>query len=145
MFSIDFCAKICVYNSSFKLSIFKNFPFSRCSEQLIYYKFWLLRLGWSMKLCFWSEKILISIAISSKNVKPKELVRLNNLCSQNREPIYTYTTYTENLPKQRTFTENLYSSLERPHFTCTQCMINKKNLESYNFFAYSSFLCVTAP
>ena len=127
-YSIEFCAKICVYNSSFKLSIFKNFPFSRCSEQLIYYKFWLLRLGWSMKLCFWSKKILISIAISSKNVKPKELVRLNNLCSQNI-----------------TFTENLYSSLERPHFTCTQCMINKKNLESYNFFAYSSFLCVTAP
>ena len=128
MYSIDFCAKICVYNSSFKLSIFKNFPFPRCSEQLIYYKFWLLRLGWSMKLCFWSKKILISIAISSKSVKPKELVGLNIRCSQNI-----------------TFTENLYSSLERPHFTCTQCMINKKNLESYSFFAYSSFLCVTAP
>ena len=127
-YSIAFSVKICVYNSSFKLSIFKNFPFSRCSEQLIYYKFWLLRLGWSMKLCFWSKKILISIAISSKSVKPKELVRLNIRCSQNI-----------------TFTENLYSSLERPHFTCTQCMINKKNLESYNFFACSSFLCVTAP
>ena len=63
-----------------------------------------------------AKKILISIAISSKNVKPKELVRLNNLCSQNI-----------------TFTENLYSSLEMPHFTCTQCMINKKSLESYNF------------
>ena len=127
-YSIDFCAKFCANKSRVSWSIFSRLAFSSCSEQLIYYKFWLLRLGWSMKLCFWSKKILQSVAISSKNIKPKELVRLNNLCSQNI-----------------TFTENLNPSLKRPHFTCTQCMINNKNLESYNFFSYSSFLCVTAP
>ena len=127
-YSIYFCAKFCANKSRVSWSIFSRLTLSSSSEQLIYYKFWLLRLGWSMKLCFWSKKILISIAISSKNVKPKELVRLNNLCSQNI-----------------TFTENLYSSLERPHFTCTQCMINNKNLESYKFWLPHFFLCGTDP
>ena len=127
-YSIDFCAKFCANKSRVSWSIFSRLTLSSSSEQLIYYKFWLLRLGWSMKLCFWSKKILISIAISSKNVKPKELVRLNNLCSQNI-----------------TFTENLNPSLKRPYFTCTQCMINNKNLESYNFWLTYFFLRGTDP
>ena len=127
-YSIDFCAKFCANKSRVSWSIFSRLTLSSSSEQLIYYKFWLLRLGWSMKLCFWSEKILQSVAISSENVKPKELVRLNNLCSQNI-----------------IFTENQNSSLKRPQFTCTQCMINNKNLESYNFWLTHFFLRGTDP
>ena len=68
------------------------------------------------------------IVKSSGSVKPKELDRLNMFCFSSI-----------------LFTENLNSSLERTLFTCRQCMINNKNLESYKFVAHSSFLCVTAP
>ena len=70
----------------------------------------------------------IITAISSDSVKPKELDRLKTPCFSSIR-----------------FTENLNSCLEGPQFTCIQCMINNKNLESYNFFFHSSFLCVTAP
>ena len=70
----------------------------------------------------------ITIAISSESVKPKEVDRLKTYCFSSI-----------------LFTKNLNFSLERPHFTCIQCMINNENLESYNFFAHSSFLCATAP
>ena len=70
----------------------------------------------------------IITAISSDSVKPKELYRLKTPCFSSIR-----------------FIENLNSCLEGPQFTCIQCMINNKNLESYNFFVHSSFLCVTAP